>query len=167
MFKHLYTKQSTEFNHNFQRLLSNGSVYPQFTHILIDPRYQPGPTCGCKHLVETQSSPKDKSHWVLSLNSGPMFPLRCRCNFLAWLLWLLHTGGKLICYQRIVIKFTANTSVVLLELWYVMRGKCTAYIIGHCHYSMLSLIVFKWSYSSGIKIVAHRNTKFIMSKEKN
>ena len=109
--------------------------------------------------VWSACSPKDKSHWVLSLNSGPMFPLRCRCNFLAWLLWLLHTGGKLICYQRIVIKFTANTSVVLLELWYVMRGKCTAYIIGHCHYSMLSLIVFKWSYSSGIKIVAHRNTK--------
>ena len=74
--------------------------------------------------VWSACSPKDKSHWVLSLNSGPMFPLRCRCNFLAWLLWLLHTGGKLICYQRIVIKFTANTSVVLLELRYVIRRRC-------------------------------------------
>lgn len=71
--------------------------------------------------VWSACSPKDKSHWVLSLNSGPMFPLRCRCNFLAWLLWLLHTGGKMICYRWIVIKFATNTSVVPLKLHYMRR----------------------------------------------
>ena len=71
MFKHLYTKQSTEFNHHFQRLLSNGSVYPQFTHILIDPRYQPGPTCGCKHLVETQRLKRNKARCPTGFYYGP------------------------------------------------------------------------------------------------
>lgn len=73
--------------------------------------------------VWSACSPKDKSHWVPSLNSGPMFPLRCRCNFLARLLWLLpRRREKWSAIGGLLSRFTTNTSVVPFEAALCYQG---------------------------------------------